>query len=96
MRVTWMGFLRSQRRNPTARVLVAMGGDCSQRMEERLRQRFRAKRIDAESFELRLQELLRLRAEFARSRPVCGELYDASEWEELGNGAYRRRALKGV
>lgn len=92
MRLAWRGFLRAQR-TPAARVLLTMGGQNSQIMEDRLRQRFRSGRIDKESFELRLSELRRLRQDFNRTRPMVGDLHDPTEREDMGNGGYRRKPL---
>lgn len=88
-RITWNGFLRRNRRDPEASMLLTIGGRSPSETLRRI-ERAEVMRPDFETYQSRIETLEKWREQYDATAPIVDER-DPADWQELGNGARMRR-----
>lgn len=88
-RYTWRGFLRSQRQNPSASVLMSVGGVTPQATRHCIKTRA-ARGIITQDEAERYLDYCASWAEFWRGDGGEVSNLDPSDWRQMGEGAYFR------
>lgn len=88
-RKTWRGFLRTNKSNPSANLLLSYGGNTPRDTKERVKSAHRAGRIDLEETERILGYIADWQS-LAKGDGGYVDNKDRRDWLSLGDGGYQR------